>query len=66
MLPALLSSSTSIADITSPATELVTWVVTSMTSLISWVTSTPYTLLIACMLVVGFAVGLLTRLIRML
>lgn len=64
----LLSSSgaTTIDTITTPATSLVTWVVSAMTSLFGWVTSTPYTLLLACMLVVGFAVGLMTRIIRML
>lgn len=63
MIPALLTSgeASSLTDILSMATELLSWVITSMTSIITFIGSNPLILIFMIITIVGFAVGMLMR-----
>lgn len=69
MIPALLSSgggsdASSLADILSAATQLVTWLITTIGSFLSFITSNPVILVLFLMMLASFAVGLLFRIWR--
>lgn len=64
MIPAILTSGEgagSLSDILSMATELLTWVITSMGSIITFISSHPLILIFMIITIVGFAVGMLMR-----
>lgn len=58
------SSTTSIEGVTGGATSLLTWALSSFTSIVQWVLGNPLALTIAVMFVVGFAVSLLIRVLH--
>lgn len=62
----LLASSTtaSIDAVTSGASDLLTWALSSFSSIVTWVLGNPLALTIAVMFVVGFAVSLLVRVLH--
>lgn len=62
----LLSSGggTGIAPITTAGTELLTWVVTSMTSLWAFIIANPLLATLCSMLLISFAAGLFFRFAR--
>lgn len=64
--PLLTASSTApdIGVITTGATSLLTWAITSFTSIVSWMLSNPLALTFIAMFVIGFAVALLVRVLR--
>lgn len=51
----------SLQDILSMATELLTWVITSMGSILTFITQNPVILIFLIITIVGFAVGFLMR-----
>lgn len=55
------SSSTSITQILSYATEVFTWVVTQMGALITFISANPVVLFVFILGIVGFVVGFLAR-----
>lgn len=65
MLPAacaaLLEGTTTISDVLALATELLTWVITSMTSILTFIQANPLILIWMIVAIVGFAVGFLLR-----
>lgn len=58
------STSNSISPITSAATELLTWVITSMQSFWQFIIGNPLLALLCAILVVSFAAGLFFRFVR--
>lgn len=58
------ASGTSIGDVTSPATSLLTWALSSFSSIVTWVLGNPLAATITVMFVVGFAVSLLVRVLH--
>lgn len=48
-------------DILAMATELLTWVITSMGSILTFITQNPVILIFLIITIVGFAVGFLMR-----
>lgn len=58
------SGATTIDGVTSGATALLTWALSSFTSIVTWVLANPLALTIAVMFVVGFAVSLLIRVLH--
>lgn len=62
MIPVLLTEGAgSLTDILSMATELLQWVITSMGSIINFISSHPLILIFMIITIVGFAVGMLMR-----
>lgn len=61
---AATGSGPSISTITEGATSLLTWAITSFTSIVTWMLSNPLALTFIAMFVVGFAVALLVRVLR--
>lgn len=57
-------STTTIDGVTGGATALLTWALSSFTSIVQWVLGNPLALTIAVMFVVGFAVSLLIRVLH--
>ena len=57
----LAEGSMSLQDILAMATELLTWVISSMGSILTFVTHNPLILIFLIMTIVGFAVGFLMR-----
>lgn len=57
-------STVSIDTITGGATSLLTWAITSFTSIVGWMLGNPLALTFIAMFVVGFAVALLVRVLR--
>ncbi len=55
------SGNTSMSSILTLATELLTWVITSMTSLLTFITGNGVILVFFIMTIVGFAIGVLMR-----
>ena len=66
MMRAFIASGSTgtLSSITSGATELLTWAITSMTSIASWITSTPITLVLFVIILVSLAFGFVYRAIR--
>lgn len=65
MFHLLLTGGTSnLSGITSLATELLNWVVTSMGSLLTFIRSNPEIMIWFIVAIVGFAVGMLIRIWR--
>lgn len=65
--PVLAASATptpSLSSITDGATSLLTWAITSFTSIVTWMLGNPLALTFIAMFVVGFAVALLVRVLR--
>lgn len=58
---ALLEGGGSLTDILNMATELLTWTITSMGSIITFISSNPLILIFMIITIVGFAVGMLMR-----
>lgn len=58
------SGATTIDSVTGGATALLTWALSSFTSIVTWVLANPLALTIAVMFVVGFAVSLLIRVLH--
>ena len=58
------SGSSALSSITGGATELLTWAITSMTSIATWITSTPITLVLFVIILVSLAFGFVYRAIR--
>lgn len=50
-----------VTGILSMATELLTWLITSMTSIITFITANPIIFLMCVIMLVGLAVGMLFR-----
>lgn len=67
-IPMILASSTpssgSLTSILSAATELVTWIITSIGSFLSFIIDNPVILVLFLMMLVSFAVGILFRIWR--
>lgn len=65
MYPVLLSGggtgNTSLSSILALATELMTWTITQMTAILTFITANPIILILCIMAIVGFAVGFLMR-----
>lgn len=57
-------SAPSMSNILSLATELMTWLITQMTAILTFITSNPVILVMFIMAICGFAVGLLMRIWR--
>lgn len=57
-------SASTLSGILSMATELMTWVITQMGSLLTFITSNPVILVYFIIAIVGFAVGMLMRIWR--
>lgn len=57
----LTSTAGSLADILSAATEMFTWFITSMGSLITFIVSNPVVLVMFLILLCGAVVGMFTR-----
>lgn len=55
------SGGQSLQDILSMATELLQWVITSMGSILTFITQNPVILIFLIITIVGFAVGFLMR-----
>ena len=53
-----------LSTITEGATSLLTWAITSFTSIVTWMLGNPLALTFIAMFVVGFAVALLVRVLR--
>ena len=53
-----------IGNITGGATSLLTWAITSFTSIVTWMLGNPLALTFIAMFVIGFAVALLVRVLR--
>lgn len=65
MFHVLLSGGTSdLSGVTSLATELLTWVITSMGSLLTFIRSNPEIMIWFIVAIVGFAFGMLIRVWR--
>lgn len=64
--PLLAASATApdIGSITGGATSLLTWAITSFTSIVTWMLGNPLALTFIAMFVIGFAVALLVRVLR--
>lgn len=64
--PLLATASTApdIGNITGGATSLLTWAITSFTSIVTWMLGNPLALTFIAMFVIGFAVALLVRVLR--
>lgn len=58
------SGNTSMSNILSMATELMTWVITQMAAILTFVTSNTLILVFFIMTICGFAVGFLMRIWR--
>lgn len=58
------AASPSIGTITEGATSLLTWAITSFTSIVTWMLGNPLALTFIAMFVIGFAVALLVRVLR--
>ena len=63
-LPYIATTGADIGDVTSGATSLLTWALSSFSSIVTWVLANPLALTIAVMFVVGFAVSLLIRVLH--
>ena len=61
MFAFLTGTSGSLADVLSNATELLTWLVSSMGSIVSFIVSQPLVLIPCLMFIVGFAAAFLSR-----
>lgn len=57
----LSSTNTGLSDILSSATQMLTWFIKSMGSILSFITSNPVCLMMFLILIVGSAVGMLFR-----
>lgn len=57
------SSITTSSGILEESTTLLTWALTSMTSIINWAINNPYVIILLVMFIVGFAVSMLARVI---
>ena len=57
----LTSNASSIGGLLSMATEVVTWLITTMTSYISFITDNPIILIMALIMLCGLGVGMLFR-----
>lgn len=55
------SGNTSMSSILALASELMTWVITQMTAILSFITANPLILTFFIMTIVGFVVGFLMR-----
>lgn len=55
------SDASTISGLLDLATQLLTWTITSMTSIVNFITSNPIILIMAIIMFVGFAVGMLFR-----
>lgn len=53
-----------LANILSAATELVTWIITTLGSFLNFITANPVILVLFLMMIVSFAVGILFRIWR--
>lgn len=58
------SGNTSMSNVLSMATELMTWVITQMSSILTFITSNTLILVFFIMTICGFAVGMLMRIWR--
>lgn len=58
------ASTPSLSTITDGATSLLTWAISSFTSIVTWMLGNPLALTFIAMFVVGFAVALLVRVLR--
>lgn len=56
-----LTDASTIKGITDMATEVVTWLITTMTSYLSFVTTNPIILIMAIIMLAGLGVGMLFR-----
>lgn len=65
MLTSFLSTATpgSLSDLLSAASDFLTWCITSMGSLITFIVSNPILLIMVIVFFVSFAVGLIIRMI---
>lgn len=65
-MPRLLASGSpgTLSSILSAATELLTWATTSMTSIASWIVSTPVALVLFVIILVSLAMGFVYRAIN--
>lgn len=63
-LLAASASTPTLSTITDGATTLLTWAITSFTSIVTWMLGNPLALTFIAMFVVGFAVALLVRVLR--
>lgn len=54
----------SISDITTLGTSLVTWIVSTMTTLIGFITSNDVMMVLFVMVIISFAIGVMRRLWR--
>lgn len=57
----LTATASTVSGLLSMATELLTWLITSMTSLISFITDNPIILMMMLITLVGLVVGYLFR-----
>lgn len=68
LLPAAIAAggndASTLSGILSMGTELMTWVITQMGALLTFITSNPVILVYFIIAIVGFAVGLLMRIWR--
>lgn len=60
----LATAAPTMGDITTGATSLLTWALSSFTSIVSWMIENPLALTFTVMFIVGFAVALLVRVLR--
>lgn len=60
----LLSSTSTITPITTAATDLLTWVVSAMTSLWDFIVANPLLVVLCAMLLISFGAGLFFRFVR--
>lgn len=58
------TDSSSLSAILSAATELATWIITTIGSFLTFITSNPVILVLFLMMLVSFAVGILFRIWR--
>lgn len=61
MFPVFLDASTNLSGVTSLATELLTWVISSMGSLLTFIRGNAEIMIWFIVAIVGFAVGMLMR-----
>lgn len=57
-------SAPTVSTVTDGATSLLTWAISSFTSIVTWMLGNPLALTFIAMFVVGFAVALLVRVLR--
>lgn len=60
----LLTSDSGITSITSAATSLLTWALTSMTSIAKWIIDTPAALILFAIAIVSLGFGFVFRVLR--